>query len=108
MKKVILLITLSSSSLIVNSQNVEVHFHKNIELLGYIIELGDPSENDPNHPISIEINQYPDDKNIPALKDIFRRGESLDYATVVELMYSVPEFPQKAARLHLRAQDRSG
>ena len=50
---------------------IELHFNKNVELLGYIVELGDPSDNDPNHPISIEINKWPEDRNNPVLFEIF-------------------------------------
>ena len=39
---------------------VEIRFMKNIEFFGYLIELGDPSDNDPNHPISKYIHQYPE------------------------------------------------
>lgn len=76
-----------------SAQDVAIHFDKNIELLGYMIEMGDPSENDPNHPIAIKINKFPKDKSNPALKEAFKTGENVNYSTIVELMYILPEFP---------------
>ncbi|MEN2280597.1 DUF4932 domain-containing protein [Algoriphagus sp. SE2] len=94
MKKAFLLWTLFCC-VGVHAQTIEIRFNKNIELLGYLIELGDPSENDPNHPISIAINQFPEDKNNPALAKLFELGETMDYSTLVQLMYRLPEFPHK-------------
>lgn len=78
-----------------NAQSIDIQFNKNIELLGYIIEMGEPSENDPNHPISIAIHQFPEDKNNPALTKLFELGETIDYSTLVQLMYRLPEFPHE-------------
>lgn len=77
----------------VSAQDIDIHFNKNIELLGYMIEMGDSSENDPNHPIAIKINKFPEDKRNPALKEVFKIGEHIDYSTIVQLMYHLPEFP---------------
>lgn len=77
----------------VSAQDVDIHFNKNIELLGYMIEMGDPSENDPNHPIAIKINKFPEDKRNLALKEVFKIGDHIDYSTLVRLMYHLPEFP---------------
>jgi|GEM_PF-937260 len=91
----LILLVIISCRLGANAQDIEIHFNKNIELFGYIIEMGDPSENYPSLPISIEINRFPEDRKIPALKELFELGENLDYSTAVELMYYMPEFPQQ-------------
>ena len=72
---------------------IDIHFDKNMELLGYIVELGDPSDNDPNHPISMEINKWPEDKNSPLLYEIFEIAGEMNYSLIVNLMYSLPDFP---------------
>jgi len=74
---------------------IDLHFNKNVELLGYIVELGDPSDNDPNHPISIEINKWPEDKNNPILFKIFEIAANMEYGMLIHLLYSLPEFPLK-------------
>ncbi len=73
--------------------NLNIHFHKNIEFLGYIIELGDPSDNDPNHPISKLIHQYPENRTKKSLEEIFGMGADIDYGVFISLMYNLPEFP---------------
>ncbi len=75
------------------SQEVEIVFNKNIELFGYIVELGDPSQNDPNHPISKQINKWPEDKELTSLVKLFEVGADVDYGTIVDMMYSLPIFP---------------
>ena len=75
------------------SETVEIRFNKNVEFLGYIIELGDPSNNDPNHPISKIIQQFPENKNNPLLGELFELAGGLDYSTLMNLMYKTPEFP---------------
>lgn len=73
--------------------DLDIHFLKNIEFLGYIIELGDPSNNDPNHAISKLIHQYPEDSTKKALQEIFSMGADIDYGVFISLMHNLPEFP---------------
>ena len=77
----------------VSAQDVDIRFNRNIELLGYMLEMGDPSENEPSHQIAIKINEFPEDKRNPALQKAFKIGENIDYSTLVSLMYHLPEFP---------------
>lgn len=72
---------------------VSVRFNKNIELTGYLIHLADPDNNDPNHPITKELNNYPEDKQRPVLGAIFATAGNMDYGTIIRLFYSLPEFP---------------
>lgn len=92
MKKTLFLLALTCSAG-ARAQDIDIQFNKNIEMLGYIIEMSDPSENDPSHPISIEINKFPEDIENPLLSELFKLGESIDYSTIVHLMYRLPEFP---------------
>jgi len=73
--------------------DLNIHFLKNIEFLGYIIELGDPSDNDPDHPISKLIHQYPENGTKKSLEEIFGMGADIDYGVFISLMYNLPEFP---------------
>lgn len=94
MRSVLLLLTLCLSPLAKAQENqVKIHFSKNIEFFGYLLELGDPSENDPNHPITKVINAHPENQNNPLLMEIFTIAADMDYATIVNLMYYLPEFP---------------
>ena len=52
---------------------VTISFNKNVELMGYIIHLGDPDDIDPEHPISKELNRYPEDKSNPILLEIIAK-----------------------------------
>ena len=91
-----ILLTICASFLILYTQaqeTVEIRFMKNIEFFGYIVELGDPSDNDPNHPISQLIHQYPENGNNENLFEIFALAASMDYSTIVNLMYNLPELP---------------
>lgn len=72
---------------------VSITFDKNIELVGYLIHLADPDANNPNHPITIELNNYLEDKQHPAIADIFAIAGNLDYTTIIRLFYSLPDFP---------------
>lgn len=74
-------------------ERVTVDFNKNIEFLGYIIELVDPADNDVNHPIRKMIHQYPEDIKQPVLGEILQTGENIDYSTLIHMMYFLPEFP---------------
>jgi hypothetical protein len=73
--------------------DLEIHFLKNIEFLGYIIELGDPSNNDPNHAISKLIHQYPENSSKKSLEEIFSMGADIDYDVFISLMHSLPDLP---------------
>ncbi|MBC2838347.1 DUF4932 domain-containing protein [Robiginitalea sp. SC105] len=72
---------------------VEVRFVKNIEFFGYIIELGNPGDNDPDHPVSVAINQYPENRNNETLFEIFSLAGDMQYSSIINLMYHLPEFP---------------
>ena len=72
---------------------VEIRFMKNVEFFGYIVELGDPSDNDPNHPITQVIYQNPENSNNESLIEIFTLAANMDYSTLVDLMYKLPELP---------------
>lgn len=72
---------------------VNIGFHKNIELVGYLIHLVDPSDNDPDHPISRELNKWPDDKNLPILAGILEIAGDMEYNFLIDLFYALPEFP---------------
>lgn len=74
-------------------RKVLIQFDKNIELVGYLIHLVDPDDNDPEHPITIELNKYPDDRHHPALANIFALAADLDYGTIIRLLYTLPDFP---------------
>lgn len=70
-----------------------VHFSKNVELTGYIIHLIDPEGNDPEHPISKIINQYPQDRQNETLIQLINIASTMDYAFIIDLCYSLPPFP---------------
>ena len=72
---------------------ITVELNKNIEFLGYIIEQGDPAGNDKNHPISKIINKYPENKTNETLFKLFNLASTVDYSTLVHLMYFLPELP---------------
>jgi len=74
-------------------EKVTVDFNKNIEFLGYIIDLVDPADNDVNHPIRKIIHQYPEDLKQPDLGEILQIAANIDYSTLIHLMYFLPEFP---------------
>jgi len=92
MKSKLLILAMAISLNIVAQENpIDIRFYKNIELCGYIIELGDPSDNDPDHPISIEINKWPEDKTNPTLYKIFELAGDMDYGSIISLFYSLPD-----------------
>ena len=93
--RVILIIWVVSLSVQVFAQNskVTIDTNKNLEFLGYIIEQGDPMGNDKNHPVSIIIDMYPENKNSEALFKLFDLASNIDYSTLTNLMYFLPEFP---------------
>lgn len=100
-----LLTILLSIYLNAQANPIEVGFKKNIEFLGYIVELGDPSNNDPNHPISIEINKFPEDRTNKKLNELFGLAGNIDYSTLINLMYFLPEFPLDNS--YLLSEDRA-
>lgn len=88
------LLTLFITFLSVAQQGpVSVSFHKNVELAGYIIHLVDPSDNDPAHPISRELNRWPEDKDLPVLAEILQIAGDMPYNFLIDLFYALPEFP---------------
>lgn len=94
MKTRITLIILCCTSLALGqNKKTSVNFYKNVELLGYIIEIIDPAENDPSHPISKIIHQFPEDKQQKSLKELLQIASNIDYSTLIHLMYFLPEFP---------------
>lgn len=88
---ILFLITMYSGFAQENTLNIQ--FNKNIDFLGYILELGDPSDNDPNHPLTKLLKVHPEDLQNPLLGEIFTLGAEINYATLVNLMYLLPEFP---------------
>jgi hypothetical protein len=60
---------------------------------GYLIELADPSDNDPDHPISKLIHWYPENSGNQTLIEILTMGADMDYATLINMMYYLPELP---------------
>lgn len=94
MKIILTLCTLALMLLTKTDENrVDIHFTKNIEFFGYIVELGDPSNNDPDHPISKVIHMYPDNSSNDKLAEIFSLAGKMDYSTIVNMMYFLPDFP---------------
>jgi hypothetical protein len=93
--KTILFLFTTAISLIAEPQknHIDIRFSKNMELFGYIIELGDPSDNNPNHPISLEINKWPEDRDSPILNEIFEIGADMDYGQIIGVLYAMPDFP---------------
>ena len=75
---------------------VFVSFHKNIELFGYMIHLAEPEENDPAHPISVELGKWPEDVNDASLAEIYERAADISYGFFIELFVHLPEFPLPA------------
>ena len=70
----------------------KIHFSKNVELFGYLIQLAEPEAHDPNHPITQILAQGADDINNPAVQSIYEVGGHLPYETFVKLFYALPEF----------------
>lgn len=95
MKKIISLIILAFIITSTFGQNAKasINFNKNIEFLGYIIELVDPGENDINHPVRKIIHQFPEDLKQPTLNEILQIAGNIDYSTLIHLMYYLPQFP---------------
>ena len=76
-----------------DEDRVDIRFTKNIEFFGYIVELGDPSSNNPDHPISKVIHMYPENSENEKLFEIFSIAGKMDYSTIINLMYYLPELP---------------
>lgn len=76
-----------------SQQKVSINFNKNIELYGYIIELVDPADNDPNHRISKIIHQYPEDAQLESLGKLLEIAGNINYSTLTHLMYYLPKLP---------------
>ncbi len=94
MRIVLLVITTCLTSLAKAQEDlIEIHFSKNIEFLGYLIELGDPADNAPDHPITKVIYAHPNDRDNGLLTEIFTIASDMDYSTIVDLIYYLPEFP---------------
>lgn len=94
MKTIILFISFWISTLLYSQvREVQLEFHKNIELFGYLVHLAEPEQNDPGHPVSIELNKYPEDHKNPLLMQIFERSSKMTYAFFVDLLYNLPELP---------------
>lgn len=94
MRIVLLLLIICLSPLAKAQENqVEIRFSKNMEFFGYLVEMGDPSGNDPNHPITKIIYAHPENQTNPLLMEIFTIAADIDYSTLVNLMYYLPEFP---------------
>lgn len=73
---------------------VNIGFHKNIELVGYLIHLGDPDgKNDPDHPITKELDASARDKGNTLLQEIFGIAGDMEYGLFIELFYALPDFP---------------
>ena len=87
------LCVLISSSLFSQEKKMEIHFDPNLEFFGYLIDLGDPLERDPEHPITKVIRSQPQNENNALLAQIFALGADIDYSTLIYLMYSLPSFP---------------
>ncbi len=71
----------------------KIHFSKNVDFFGYLIQLAEPEEHDPNHPITPILAQGADDVSIPALMRIYEVGGHLPYDVFVRLFHGLPAFP---------------
>lgn len=74
-------------------KKLTIQFSKNVELVGYIIHLGDPADINPEHFISQVLNKWEADKTNPTLFKIFEVGADMGYSGLIELFYTLPEFP---------------
>lgn len=92
-QKLSLLFLVISIGIFSQNGNISIENNKNITYLGYIIEMGDPSSNDKSHPIYKIIHQFPENKNNKSLFKLFGLASDIDYSTLVNLMYYLPEFP---------------
>ena len=91
-----LLLTAQTDTSSISNAAVSARFSKNVELIGYVIHLGDPADNDPEHPISKIMNSAPEDREIPALYKIFELGADVPYDIMIGILHSMPEFPLPA------------
>ena len=89
----LLSVSTATTSIGQTPEKVEILFSKNIELMGYIIHLGDPDDLDPQHPITQILNSQPTDRELPSLMKIFELAGDLDYSTITSIMYNLPQFP---------------
>ena len=96
------LIIASCSNTIINKQAtptkklnnlVSIQFNKNIELVGYIIHLAEPEDNDPEHPITKELSKWSSNAKQPSLHKIYQLGGSLPYELFIQLFNELPLFP---------------
>ncbi len=73
---------------------VNIGFSKNIELVGYLIHLGDPDDkNNPEHPITKELDASTGDKSNTLLQEIFEIAGDMEYSLIIQLFYALPDFP---------------
>lgn len=82
----------------ISNEAVSAEFSKNVELIGYVIHLGDPADNDPDHPITKIMNSALEDREIPALFKIFELGADVPYDKMIGILHSILAFPLPAAR----------
>ena len=90
---VTLFILLINSLITAQEHKAEIHFSKNVELAGYLIHLAEPLENDPDHPISIELNKHRKDLQNPSLALVFESAADMTYAFIIRLLFQLPEYP---------------
>lgn len=76
-----------------NTKAISVNFNKNVELLGYMVHLAEPEDNDPSHPISIELNKWPGDLNNTSLSKIYELAGDKSYGFFAALFVQLPDFP---------------
>ena len=86
---IFLLVSLS----IIGQRKTTISFNKNIEFLGYIIEIADRQDNDPNHQISKIIHQFPGNTQQKVFSELLQIAANIDYSTLIHLAYYLPEFP---------------
>jgi len=83
-------------SLILNAQkkSISIEFNKNLEFFGYLVQLGEPGDDDPNHPISKILNNYSDNQSNPLLIEIYGNASDFTYAMFVDFFYNdLPQLP---------------
>ncbi|WP_115462199.1 DUF4932 domain-containing protein [Winogradskyella aurantiaca] len=85
-----------SLTLLLNAQKktVSIEFNKNLDFFGYLVHLGEPGDDDPNHPISIILSNYKDNQSNPLLQEIYGNASDFTFAMFVEFFYNdLPELP---------------
>lgn len=95
MKALLITLFIGLSSLLSAQHNeVVIEFNKNLDFFGYLVELGEPGDNDPNHPVSIILKQYSHNRTNPLLAKIYEHASDFTYAMFVEFFYNdLPELP---------------